>query len=572
MVRRHVQLGGGVLEPERPDVTEHLQELQRVVDRLEQYVGFSIALCGLFCTAELYCRRAAAAMTVAYHVHCTPPHPCRPPTRAGPTALVGRRRLLAVRRLRRLRPDRLRQRHLQPAAGLADQPRHRGHLRQPGLPRHDDRGVLAGRLADALGRSAPSSAAPSSSRSSPSSAPSRPGRCLRGPAAHRRHRARWPGALGECACRRTGPHQMAVHRRHPDDVRRADRRIHRRPGRHPGDPAFGWQSMFLVAVLPLVVLVPLGNSRRCRTAVRRGKPSATRHGFRRPASALRTISMLFALATIATLFAWYGLGTWLPNLMQGRQRPRLRPDLRAGTQPGRGGRLGHHGLGRGALRHHPDEHRRGRRRRRRPAGPGRRPAGGARLRDVRPRRRRHARHAVPDHRRRRVPLPGHLRGTALGWALGTGRIGAVAAPQIGGRLLAAGLGANSNFVLFAVSALVASLLLTVVWRRARRQRNTPRSRLRALKTSLTQHKGDNDVEPRRNTVIIAGGGIGGAATALALARGRAGDVVRAGDQVREVGAGLQIGRTARGSSSRGGCSSRFWRTGFSRKTLCSATR
>ena len=30
---------------------------------------------------------------------------------------------------------------------------------------------------------------------------------------------------------------------------------------------------------------------------------------------------------------------------------------------------------------------------------------------------------------------------------------------------AAGLGANSNFILFAVSALIASLLLTVVWKR-----------------------------------------------------------------------------------------------------------
>ena len=28
------------------------------------------------------------------------------------------------------------------------------------------------------------------------------------------------------------------------------------------------------------------------------------------------VSVLFAVATIATLFAWYGLGTWLPNLMQ----------------------------------------------------------------------------------------------------------------------------------------------------------------------------------------------------------------------------------------------------------------
>jgi hypothetical protein len=28
------------------------------------------------------------------------------------------------------------------------------------------------------------------------------------------------------------------------------------------------------------------------------------------------ISIVFALATMATLFAWYGLGTWLPGLMQ----------------------------------------------------------------------------------------------------------------------------------------------------------------------------------------------------------------------------------------------------------------
>ncbi len=61
--------------------------------------------------------------------------------------------------------------------------------------------------------------------------------------------------------------------------------------------------------------------------------------------------------------------------------------------------------------------------------------------------------------------PDHLRGTALGWALGVGRIGAVAAPQIGGWLLAAGLGADSNFVLFGVSALISSLLLTVVWKK-----------------------------------------------------------------------------------------------------------
>jgi len=50
----------------------------------------------------------------------------------------------------------------------------------------------------------------------------------------------------------------------------------------------------------------------------------------------------------------------------------------------------------------------------------------------------------------------------LGWALGTGRIGAVAAPQIGGLLLAAGLGVNSNFLAFAGAAGIAAVLLAAV--------------------------------------------------------------------------------------------------------------
>ncbi|WP_449372690.1 hypothetical protein [Arthrobacter psychrolactophilus] len=58
--------------------------------------------------------------------------------------------------------------------------------------------------------------------------------------------------------------------------------------------------------------------------------------------------------------------------------------------------------------------------------------------------------------------PSHLRGTALGWALGVGRIGAVAAPQAGGFLLAAGLGVNSNFLAFAGAAAIAAILLWVI--------------------------------------------------------------------------------------------------------------
>ena len=43
-----------------------------------------------------------------------------------------------------------------------------------------------------------------------------------------------------------------------------------------------------------------------------------------------------------------------------------------------------------------------------------------------------------------------------------GRIGAVAAPQVGGLLLAAGLGVNSNFLAFAGAAAVAAVLLGAI--------------------------------------------------------------------------------------------------------------
>jgi AAHS family benzoate transporter-like MFS transporter len=69
--------------------------------------------------------------------------------------------------------------------------------------------------------------------------------------------------------------------------------------------------------------------------------------------------------------------------------------------------------------------------------------------------------------------PAHLRGTALGWALGVGRIGAVAAPQAGGLLLAAGLGVNSNFLAFAGAAAVAALLLIAVGAKTIRTTSTP---------------------------------------------------------------------------------------------------
>ena len=67
--------------------------------------------------------------------------------------------------------------------------------------------------------------------------------------------------------------------------------------------------------------------------------------------------------------------------------------------------------------------------------------------------------------------PHNLRGTALGWALGVGRIGAVVAPQLAGLLLNWNLGVGSNYLLFACSALLSSLSLIVLFFIHRRMPN-----------------------------------------------------------------------------------------------------
>jgi AAHS family benzoate transporter-like MFS transporter len=241
-------------------------------------------------------------------------------------------------------------------------------------------------------------------------------------------------------------------------------------------PAFGWQSMFLVAVLALVLVVPLGLKYLPETlapvsaagkdtggkAVR--KDSAEPSGF---SSLLRApylgISVLFAVATIATLFAWYGLGTWLPNLMQLAgynlgSALTFALALNVGAVAGSvitawaGTRFGPMptaiaaaAVAAGALVVLV-------------TGP---PVGVVYFMLVLAGVGTHGTQcliiaAVASH------YPGHLRGTALGWALGTGRIGAVAAPQAGGLLLAAGLGVNSNFLAFAGAAAIAAVLLAAV--------------------------------------------------------------------------------------------------------------
>ncbi|MFE5838546.1 MFS transporter [Arthrobacter sp. NPDC056493] len=247
-------------------------------------------------------------------------------------------------------------------------------------------------------------------------------------------------------------------------------------------PAYGWQVMFLVAVVALAVVIPLGVGFLPETlppaGVRQAAGTATpetRPGFR---SLLRApylgVSVLYAVATLVTLFAWYGLGTWLPNLMQ-LAGYNLGSALTFALALNLGAVVGSVATAWAGTRFGPV-----------PTavaaaavaavallvlvtGP---PVTVVYLMLVLAGVGTHGTQclviaAVASH------YPAHLRGTALGWALGVGRIGAVAAPQAGGLLLAAGLGVNSNFLAFAGAAAVAALLLVAVGAKTIRTTPTP---------------------------------------------------------------------------------------------------
>lgn len=248
-------------------------------------------------------------------------------------------------------------------------------------------------------------------------------------------------------------------------------------------PLFGWPVMFLIAGLALIFVVPLGFKYLPKTAAPRS--TAERGGF----SALLKApylgaSLLFALATVATLFAWYGLGTWLPNLMQMAgynlgSALTFAIALNLGAVAGSvitawaGGRFGPirtaivaaaiAAIALAVIMTGP------------PvflvyamlvlAGVG---THGTQCLIIA---------AVATR------YPSHLRGTALGWALGVGRIGAVAAPQAGGFLLAAGLGVNSNFLAFAGAAAIAAILLWVISVQIKTSPSSPSSSLKNVGSS-----------------------------------------------------------------------------------------
>ncbi|MBF6126655.1 MFS transporter [Nocardia brasiliensis] len=227
-------------------------------------------------------------------------------------------------------------------------------------------------------------------------------------------------------------------------------------------PRWGWQPMFAVALLPLAALVPVAwkvlpdNAFHSRHRAESGFGGLFGARF-------RVISVVFALATMTTLLAWYGLGTWLPKVMQSAGTDlggalTFAVALNTGAAAGSlltawaGARFGVIEVGATAAA---------------VAGLallamlGGPPVALAYAGFVLA--------GIGTHGTQCLIIaavaslyPDQLRGTALGWTLGVGRIGAVAAPQLGGWLLTAGFGAQSNFLLFGVCALAASALLAAV--------------------------------------------------------------------------------------------------------------
>ncbi len=254
-------------------------------------------------------------------------------------------------------------------------------------------------------------------------------------------------------------------------------------------PRFGWQAMFVIALLALIVVVPIclkllpespvwlrsqgrhDQARRLesRFGLQPGASTAPTQptvaqplrSLLRPTYARATV--LFSLVTVATLFAWYGLATWLPQLMResgfdlGSSLTFLLA-LSLGAVAGSlitawgGTRIGPiatavfaAGLAAVALMLLLT-----------------RPASLFAYAAL-------VLAGVGTHGTQCLIIaavanryPAQIRGSALGFVLGFGRVGAVLAPQVGGWLLAAGLGVNSNFLAFALAAGVASVLLLMI--------------------------------------------------------------------------------------------------------------
>jgi len=237
-------------------------------------------------------------------------------------------------------------------------------------------------------------------------------------------------------------------------------------------PTLGWRWMFAPALLPVLVLLPLG-IRYLRESVAAARRSAADPGY---ATILRPpllgVSLLFAVAVAATFATWYGLGTWLPGIMQ-RLGYGLDSALtlalalnlgaiagsvftawagkRFGAVPAAAGAMGLSGCALVVMSADPTQ-----------ATlyllvvvAGMGAHGTSCLVSA----------AVAAY------YPPVLRGTGMGWAIGTGRVGAVLAPSVTGLVLSSGGGPGGSLAFFAVCGLVAAacFLLLSRWPAAGRE-------------------------------------------------------------------------------------------------------
>lgn len=252
-------------------------------------------------------------------------------------------------------------------------------------------------------------------------------------------------------------------------------------------PAHGWRPMYAVAFLAVLVLLPIcikflpESPTWLRAHGRVAEAEAVEHQWslthiehheddHKPglATILRGqwlgATIMFALATLATLFAWYGLGTWLPQLMRSDQRFDMGNPLGFLLALNLGAVIGSFVTAWAGVKF----------------GPLRSAIVAAALAavglaylltfptSILPIYAALILAGVGTHGTQCLIIaaiashyPPKLRGAGLGFGLGMGRIGAVLAPQIGGWLLAAGYGVAGNFVAFATAAGLAAILLAI---------------------------------------------------------------------------------------------------------------
>lgn len=177
------------------------------------------------------------------------------------------------------------------------------------------------------------------------------------------------------------------------------------------------------------------------------------------------MTVLFASATVVTLFAWYGLGTWLPKLMESDARFDMGSPLSFLLALNLGAVAGSFVTAWAGVRF----------------GPLRSAAVAAGLASVSllflltfpgtltPIYSALILAGVGTHGTQCLIIaaiathyPPRLRGSSLGFALGVGRIGAVVAPFVGGWLLDHGFGVGGNFLVFGVAAAIAATLLLAI--------------------------------------------------------------------------------------------------------------